>query len=795
MIELFVEKNNVDIDKSFSIMLTLAIDDIKDFSAKNTTFSKTIILPGTNKNNALFGNIFDINVGNEYNSLLPNKGINFNASVSANAIIFSDNIQVFKGTFRLLEIVIDNGLIEYEAVVFGELGGFISNLGTAKLEDLDFSEYNHTYSIANIQNSWSLASTTTKVATAGGLTFISNKLIIYAYNIENVGSGDTITITGTSNNGTYTIKEIDYDGNDTTITITTTFAVGQNTGGTVVFNFKKGYGYYYPLVDYGNYSTNKIDYKVGTFRPALFAREYLDKIKSGTDYTWDFPLIDSKRFKGLIVPHNRKTLQIKSPYLLNVETLQDAGFYNYDLYKQVTADVPPEIIDELQTAIQFETLTLLGDFTSNTYYRPQEANVPNSIFTYTGADTKTGYIELLINLQVITSNHDIKICVYKNSTSIITFNIIPIGSTGYFYFNAGGTLVTMNTGDQLSVRVIATGSALYPIKSRVSVIGYTTLKFTNESDIYVPVVLGDTIKLNDTLPKNILQKDFLSSIIKLFNLYIFEDRTKDKHLQIMPFVDFYANAQTNDFSNKIDRSQPLRIKPMSELNSRYYEFKFKDDSDYYNDLYKKRYNESYGSYKYDSGFEFAKDSTTIELVFSGTPLLGYNTTDKVVSAIFKRTGTDTAPVEENTDSNIRLLQAKLVTGVNSWNIKNADGSANIGTYTQYPYAGHFDDPDAPSNDIQFGVPKELFFQLASGSINVNQFNVYWSSYMAEITDKDSKLLTCKVKLSNTDVFNIDFSKLIWIDGSLFRLNKIIDFNASNEDTCTIELLKVINKIY
>jgi hypothetical protein len=789
MIELFVEKNNVDIDKSFSVMLTLAIDDIKDFSAKNTTFSKTIILPGTNKNNALFGNIFDINVGNEYNSLLPNKGINFNASVSANAIIFSDNIQVFKGTFRLLEIVIDNGLIEYEAVVFGELGGFISKLGTAKLEDLDFSEYNHTYSIANIENSWSLASTTTKVASAGGLTFISNKLIIYAYNIANVGSGDTITITGTSNNGTYTIKEIEYDGNDTTITITTTFAIGQNTSGTVVFNFKKGYGYYYPLVDYGNYSTNKIDYKVGTFRPALFAREYLNKIKLGTGYTWDFPLIDSKRFKGLVVPHNRKTLEVKSPYILDVSTPIDTNAYNYNLVKD-------NEIDDETTAIRCDTLTLLGAFTSSTFVRDQEPNVPQSLFTYTGTDPKTGDVILSLGLTVV-SNHftNIYVYVYVNNTAIYTSNIIG-NTTGVFYYDTVINSVTFNNGDVLSVKVtgVRAGTVGYPHTANFFV-DYVYLKVKNSADVYVPVGLGDTVIINDTLPKNYLQKDFLSSIIKLFNLYIFEDRTKDKHLQIMPFVDFYANAQTNDFSNKIDRSQPLRIKPMSELNSRYYEFKFKDDSDYYNDLYKKRYNESYGSYKYDSGFEFAKDSTTIELVFSGTPLLGYNTTDKVVSAIFKRTGTDTAPVEENTDSNIRLLQAKLVTGVNSWNIKNADGSANLGTYTQYPYAGHFDDPDAPSNDIQFGVPKELFFQLASGSINVNQFNVYWSSYMAEITDKDSKLLTCKAKLSNTDVFNIDFSKLIWIDGSLFRLNKIIDFNASNKDTCTIELLKIINKIY
>jgi hypothetical protein len=67
--------------------------------------------------------------------------------------------------------------------------------------------------------------------------------------------------------------------------------------------------------------------------------------------------------------------------------------------------------------------------------------------------------------------------------------------------------------------------------------------------------------------------------------------------------------------------------------------------------------------------------------------------------------------------------------------------------------------------------------------------------MAEITDKDSKLLTATAKLNYSDIYNLDFSKLKWIDGSLFRLNKIIDFDVTNESTCKVELLKVINKIY
>ena len=229
---------------------------------------------------------------------------------------------------------------------------------------------------------------------------------------------------------------------------------------------------------------------------------------------------------------------------------------------------------------------------------------------------------------------------------------------------------------------------------------------------------------------------------------------------------------------------------MSELNARYYNFKFKSDVDYYNELYRKRYGEGYGDYLFDSEFAFSGEVSDIELVFSGTPLVGYAGVDKIVSTYYKLNNA----IEDALDVNIRILLAKKITGVGSWAIKDGVSTLQAGL-TTYGYAGHYDDPDAPANDIQFGVPKELFFTLVSGGINVTQFNVYWSTYMAEITDKDSKLLRATFKLTNSDIYNLDFGKFIYIDGSYFRLNKIIDWNASEPDLCQCELLKVIYPVY
>lgn len=688
MIELFVENRRIDIDKGFSTLLTLAIDDIKDFGAKNTTFSKTIVLPGTKSNNINFGNIFNPNAGSTYNPNDTNIAYNFNAAIAAKAYIFADNLQIFKGIFRILEIIVDDGFIEYECAVFGELGGFVAKVGNKKLEDLDFSAYNHTYNLTNITNSWNNAS-----------------------------------------------------------------------GGS---------SYYYPLIDYGTYSTLKKDWNYRTFRPAFFAKEYIDKIFAASGYTYDCALFSTTRFKSLIVPHNQKNLTRKSSDLLNV--------YKSPAAWSVTADgiEYKNVLDQKPT---------LGNFV---------AQSGDTEFKYNSATVITGLLKVRIRGEVTDTLNfaNTRFKIYYGANSNLVGEIQPLISTTFDlaldvnYTTALNDLVYI-TDQSFETDWVTTSSLNSSIR-----IDEMSIVFESLGNSLVTININENLVANDTLPKNILQKDFVSSIVKLFNLYVFEDYSNENVLKIQPFVDFYANATAVDWSNKIDRSKPIKIKPMSELNSRYFEFNYKDDSDYFNDLYKKRYNLTYGSMKYDSEFEFANEVTKVDIIFSPTPLVGYTGEDKVYSTIFKQSNGN----EETVDSNIRLLLAKKITGVATWHIRD-HGGGSLHNATVYPYAGHFDDPDAPSNDLNFGVPQELFFDLASGSINVNQFNVYWGSYLAEITDKDSRLLTATFKLSYKDIYQLNFSKLIWVDGNLYRLNKIEDFNASEPDLCKVELLKIINRIY
>ena len=485
-------------------------------------------------------------------------------------------------------------------------------------------------------------------------------------------------------------------------------------------------------------------------------KEYLEKIFDANGYTYECDLFNTDRFKRLIIPHNLK--KIVSYLTGQMELSAKIATYTG------------------ATAWRWNSVTL-GDFLSG--------DVDGESWYYNGANTITANFKIALSGQIISQDGPgIKPFELRKNGVIIGSVSVTTGSSLPFTFSnkqINVNNVTIANGDTFRVS--------YPTFNITSLRQITSsFKITTNSVSPVTINLGDTITINDCLPKNILQKDFFASILKLFNLYVDENRFEEKHLIIKPYVDYY-DGSVEDWSDKVDKGKPIIIKPMSELNSRYYMLKYKDDNDFWNELYKKRYNEGYGSRIFDSEFEFSKETENVELIFAPTPLVGYAGETKVYSTIFKQTN----DLEETIDSVIRILIAKKITGVPSYNI--LDGGTVLTSQTVYGYAGHFNDPDTIGNDLNFGATKELFFTTTGGALTVNQFNVYYSPYMAEITDKNSRLLTCFVKLTDTDIFNLNFASFKYIDGGLYRLMKLNDYTPEANDTTKGEFLRVINKEY
>lgn len=707
---IFIENNALDLYDDVAAEFTYAIDDVKEFASRNTSFSKTITVPGSSTNNKLFGHVFEFTSSNPYDSSLPNVGTNFNPAVVANCIILVDNIQIFKGVLRLLQINVDQGTLEYECAVFGELGGFANAIANLKLENLDFSGYDHDWTVSNIQASW-----------------------------QSINAS----------------------------------------------------GYYYPLIDYGKVSTNKHDWQFKALRPAYYVREMIDKIITNSGYTYESSFLDTNLIKRLIIPQNTKVMQQRSTLVLGA-SINVASYTS-------------------SSNIAFTTNTA-GDFSYS---------ATNREFTYTNATSLTSDISLTFGGTVTAINpslNTVQVQLYRNAV-LIGLNTFVIDATPQ---NFSGIItaqnVTFNQNDTLYLRAVINGE--------FNMTGGVLSVQSQNPEQLIPVNYGETIRMNEHIPKGIFQKDFITSIVKMFNLYVTEDPNRSKHLIISPGTYYYQRGEDvlfaiNDFGDllevelgvnliiepgqsafldwtyKIDRAKPMVIRPMSELNARFFEYKYRPDNDYFNEQYQKKYDLGYGDRILDTGFSFGGDKETAQVIFSATPLVGYPGEDKVYPTIFKLSNI-TNPnavgggTEDATDHNIRIMQAKKKT-TTSWQILN--GATVLATLSEYGYAGNLDDPKTPENDINFGAPRELYFTLPSGEEypNTNLFSGFWFDYVAEITDKDSKLLTAFVKLNELDIANLNFSRLIYIDGALWRLNKIIDFNT--QDTTRCEFLRVIELTY
>lgn len=720
--EILIEQQRLDLFEDIGAELNYAIDDVKDFSARNTNYSKTINIPGNANNNKVFGHIYDFTNSNDNrDSVLHPKNVNynFNPTKQATCQIFVNKIQVFKGVIRLLEVTIQNGVIEYQCAVFGELGGFASAIGNVLLEDMtNFTKYDQLWTSTNVVNSWS----------ASGVS-----------------------------------------------------------GGT---------GIAYPLIDYGlcRHQASGNAWHLNAFRPAFFVQEIMDGIITNSGYTYTSAFFETPFFKTLIIPNNRADLEQLTQNLLSASS-------NWCISSNAsTGGSGP---------FEFRNISNLVLFTDNN----------SQSFTYTGSTGTLGNIKLFGNVQM-SRYGTLTVTFYQSTTVLYTANFTT--TTDYEQIPIDLLIpISLTNGDNFSVN-----ATFLAYEDYVSLCAELLLEFKADFAQVDKATEGVKLSMKNCLPKGIQQKDFFASICRMFNLYVFEDPKKATHLLIEPYTEFYRTgagflktndlgdlllhgasgdatgllllsdpvADSIDWTDKLDYSKEISIKPMSELNSRYYDFLYTEDDDYYNEAYNKKYNESYGDRKEDTGFPFAEDRKEVNIIFSPSVLTKNSTDTKLRATLFKQTN----DLEERKDNNIRIMLFKT-SDTSAWDIRTASETgtqANLVTgLTTFGYAGHLDDPILPTADINFGASKEVYFSLTNPYPTGNLFNTWWDSYIAEIISKDSKLLSCYLYLTVQDIYSLDFAQLIYINGALWRLNKVVDFNPNISQTTKVELLRVIELTY
>lgn len=831
------------------ISLNYNIADIADLSSRNAAYSKTIKIPDTRNNRDVFGDIGDLSVVDS----------TFNPNIKTRCWILVDTVVVFKGYLQVKGISDNKDIDEsgYECVIYADNDNLFTLIGDNFLTDLDWSELNHTWNEANITRSW-----------------------------------------------------------------------------TQSWNW----GYYYPLIDYGyNWDYSDIRYDIQTLNatnyvrvnqmfPATNVKYTWDKIFREYGFTYQSEFLNSAVFEDLYMPYNRGPLLRDSD---SIDGKFSVGFFNtytfsFGATQTFGVGVPvgrPMLVYQNRPPFDNET-TPYGDpnnlYNTSTFYYTAPANRINGRFVFDFDITfAAGAPNYTLQTAPGSGLFATSICFRREFSPLTGLPVaggvvIPVNGSqvplpftttaipGMIFpavnraFGQISTPVLDNSTNQLrtlypnervwvEIRYSLTRPSIGPI-----IIGANqpVLVLTTNNNFYSivsPNILpGEIIPYNSAIPLNFKQKDFILSIIRMFNLYIEPSKEDDNTLIIEPRDAFYAAGAVKDWTYKIDISD-IQGQVLGETQNRRTIFKYKDDSDYFNTDYRDtQAGISYGEYDYLLDNDFVKGEKKIEISFSPTPVVQVPDSNLIVIPTIVKLNNN---VFEATSHNVRILTRKrnrsgarwtfnaylytnninnivladltltrphnfqlndiisvsisgnivltsifqvvrivtpyrveinlpgsavgsggvyttgpvwtatpinglLTTGRARWGFVNESATTHpfARIYYAYPYLGHLNDPFEPTYDINYGQVTGYYYPDDTATNN-NLYENYWSNFIAEISDKDSRLIKANFYLTALDIADFKFSDNIFINNQYYRVNKISDYDPGVEKTTAVELIK------
>jgi hypothetical protein len=742
--------------------VTLSIEDIREPDKTSSSYSESIELPYTKELVVITDDIASTNSAQT----------NFNPNYKTPAEIIQNGVTVIKGAMKIKKIIIDPLKHDTRIVAdfVGEKLNLFSNIADKFIrgnvnpsDDLDFSSYDHELNNTNVRASW--------VATNGS-------------------------------------------------------------------------GYYYGLVDYGykGSGVNSQDIKafnINHLRPQLFAREVLLKIFQDAGNTWTSTFLDSAFFESIVLSCDD---EIKITALAKAQRTTHAG---------IAGGIGSALIDTFPlthsggrwvSSNNFEILKI-NDATSSPFvdagsqfyapgYRIQMnasgryivKSVGNWSITIDNVGASNGPVtdiaDFLYSMQIHVEKWNGSAWVNignseildgvggsdnAEGSSISAFYVIELDT----YLNSGDFIRT--TYDVFVSNVllknaggahVVTGTTTYSVAFNNAFTAYDVFMSVEQVDL---INEGDTVEVNQALPKNFKQKDFVKSIMQTFNLQLMQDKVNPNNYYIEPWGSFYTGTPI-DWSSKVDGNKPFEISPVGDNDVKKYIFRFKNDGDYWNKKYSDNWQRVYGELEVDTENQFNTSDKIIEPMFSPTPLVGstndfstylylphvYNKDEKTDNTGFR--GYDTAYVRTSTDavkshkSNCRLMfKGGLISG--TWKFKQLSGTT---TETTYPYVGTLDNPLTPTFDLNFGTPKEIYIKQYpdyTGFVGLdNIYSEYWEDFINAVTNKTSKVVRMSLILDETDINDVDFRKPVIILGTKYLLNKIENF--TKKGSTIVELLTI-----
>ena len=737
MVKIVLSTGELDVAENVSLPITFNIGDIRDLTSRKGTFSKTVVLEGTKNNNELLGHYYDVNI----------QAGTFNINTLTKCQVIQNGVPILDEA--LLQLVSVNKVqannsyedeVSYSVLIKDSRAEFFTAITNANLTDLDFSDLNHIFDATGIVASFA---------------------------------------------------------------------------NTVV----DGYKYVMPYNDTNSYVANE-------FKPGIYAKTYFDRIFAVAGFTYTWSELASAHFDKLIIPYNGDTnnqnyedYRVEATNTWTTTNVQATG-YNVTFVEAVDSGWA-EVIDT-QSLFDPTTGEYSSPFSTNTnageHYTYQLAiGGTIALVNSSGGNARLRTLSTLLDFGYKKYRVFARVSVAGSGNAIVygssvivnygTLTPLPSGSTTILSFadtlpipvtyNGSGIANGITAGD---IQILEVGVEIYPVLDNSGApLNATTLWYSLPGSTLVNVnvvldlasinmmilpsnniqVTGSTLVMNQYVPVEVKQSDFVKAIFQMYNLYIEQDVDNPYNLILRHRDEYYDSGAEKDWSQKLSKDRPQELMFLPDVTNKKLKLTYAPDDDGPNVAYTQATGEIYGQIEYTFENEYVKDVDVKELLFSPTPIY------RTVFGAYVPAIVGAAP-----NVNIRILYDGGVGTCQPYDIVEFGTTGEFGLIN-YPMIGHFNDPIYPTFDINFGTNDFYFYEVGSLTNN-NLYNLYWRRTVNQINV--GKMLIAFFDLDEVDIQSLKLNDRIYIDNSWWNINKVSDYNANNNQLTKVELISVDTEI-
>lgn len=104
------------------------------------------------------------------------------------------------------------------------------------------------------------------------------------------------------------------------------------------------------------------------------------------------------------------------------------------------------------------------------------------------------------------------------------------------------------------------------------------------------------------------------------------------------------------------------------------------------------------------------------------------------------------------------------------------------------YLPYIENSNVVSHSLDFGLPKEVYLDNLVYTEDTTVYDRFWKAFYNDQFNIDTKKVTCWVKLDR--VQQEDLRKFYWWNNAIWLLNKVNDYDITNNGTVQCEFVKV-----